>query len=354
MSDGNGGTAKSTVTITITDGNPVALPDTRTTPYQHAVTVPVLVNDFAPGTPLTLTDVTKPDHGTATLSGGAVTFTPAAGFSGIVKFSYSAADADGNKTTATVTVTVGTPPVVPVKAVTAKPGTALTVKLPVTDKNGKKITVISVGKPKHGTAVLNADGTVTYTAADGFAGMDSFAYQVRDADGNVAAASVQVTVTGPNKAPAAHNDAVTVDAGGSLVVKPLVNDLDPNEDPIKIIKIGKPRHGTAVLNADGTVTYAPSQTYVSGIDSFTYTISDGRGGTSTATVTVTVAGTADGNLAKTGQNVVTVVGAGALTVLLGGALYWAGTRSGFAVPGLALIGVERRGPGRHRPGRHRE
>ena len=41
------------------------------------------------------------------------------------------------------------------------------------------------------------------------------------------------------------------------------------------------------INADGTVTYTPDPDF-HGIDSFTYTVSDGNGGTDTATVTVTV------------------------------------------------------------------
>ena len=355
VSDGAGGIAKSTATVTVSDGDPVALPDTRTTPYRHAVTVPVLTNDFDPGRSLAVTGVGTPNHGTATFTGSTVVYTPPAGFSGAATFSYTATDAAGNNTTATVTITVGTPPVMPDRAVAAQPGTALVLKLPVTDKSGKPVRVLSVGKPKHGTAVLNANGTVTYTAADGFAGIDSFPYTVIDADGNLAAASIKVTVAGPNRPPTPHDDAVRVAAGGSVVIKPLANDADPNDDKVKITKIGKPRHGTAVLSADGTVTYAPNQGYAGGSDSFTYTVSDGRGGTAVATVKVTVTAKAgaSGDLAKTGQNLVAVVGAGGAAVLIGGFLYWASLRGGFAIPGLALIGQERSGPGRHRPGRHR-
>src|SRR5207249_4616770 len=43
----------------------------------------------------------------------------------------------------------------------------------------------------------------------------------------------------------------------------------------------------ATINANGTITYTPSAGY-HGADSFTYTISDGKGGTATATVNVTI------------------------------------------------------------------
>ena len=48
-----------------------------------------------------------------------------------------------------------------------------------------------------------------------------------------------------------------------------------------------PARGSLVVDADGAITYTPSNGFF-GTDTFTYTISDGRGGTSTATVTVTV------------------------------------------------------------------
>ncbi|NQV56338.1 MAG: tandem-95 repeat protein, partial [Rhodospirillales bacterium] len=58
----------------------------------------------------------------------------------------------------------------------------------------------------------------------------------------------------------------------------------------------QPAHGTVVINADGTVTYTPDANY-SGSDSFTYTISDGQGGTASATVSLTVTGDADNPVA---------------------------------------------------------
>ncbi|WP_178863995.1 cadherin-like domain-containing protein, partial [Thiomicrorhabdus cannonii] len=49
----------------------------------------------------------------------------------------------------------------------------------------------------------------------------------------------------------------------------------------------QPAHGNVVIEGDGTVTYTPVADY-NGPDSFTYTITDGQGGTDTAMVTLTV------------------------------------------------------------------
>ena len=46
-------------------------------------------------------------------------------------------------------------------------------------------------------------------------------------------------------------------------------------------------HGTVVVNANGSITYTPTSNYT-GADSFTYTVSDGHGGTAIGNVSLTV------------------------------------------------------------------
>ena len=358
VSDGQGGSATASVSVTVTDGVPVALPDTATTPYRHGVTVHPLGNDVDPfNDALHIVGVSTPATGTATFTSGTIRYEPPAGFSGVVQLEYTMADSDGNQDKATVTITVGTPPAVPDKQAAAPPGTPVTITLPVVDKNKRPVTVIEVGKPSHGTARLDANGKVIYTPAKGFAGWDTFTYTAKDANGNLATATVKVYVAGPAAPPVARNDRADVQAGGSVVINPVANDTDANKDRLTITKIGKPRHGAAVLRG-GKVTYAPAKGYLGGTDSFTYTVSDGHGGTDTATVTVTVEPDTEPDrsatrLPKTGQDLVTVAGAGLLALLVGAALYWFGVRGGSTVPVL-VVGDQRRGPGRHRPGRHRE
>ena len=62
-------------------------------------------------------------------------------------------------------------------------------------------------------------------------------------------------------------------------------------DPITVSAVGGPAHGSTTLvtagpNA-GRISYLPGPNFV-GTDVFTYTITDGHGGTATATVSVTV------------------------------------------------------------------
>ena len=320
IADGAGGTAQSTVAVTVAGGMPVALPDAATTPYRRPVEVPVLANDLDPGRSLTLVAVTAPPHGTAAVAGDAVAYTPPDGFSGVAAFRYTAVDDAGHRVAADVAVTVGAPPVVPDRTATAKPGEPVGIPLPASETGGRPVTVVSVGRPSHGTARLNADGTVTYVPARGFHGTDTFTYVVVDADGNRAEAVVTVVVGAPNRPPRAVDDTVAAVAGDRVTLRPALNDTDPDGDPLAVVAVGAAAHGTATRATDGTVVYTPAR---AGADSFAYTVADGRGGFATATVTVRVSDTA--KLPVTGANVLAMAGAGALAVAAGAVVYRAGT-----------------------------
>lgn len=90
-------------------------------------------------------------------------------------------------------------------------------------------------------------------------------------------------VAGDNTLGAVENQSRTV-----LAAKLLADDTDEDGDALTITAVSavSALGGTVTLGG-GSVTYL-SPTNVSGADSFTYTVSDGRGGTATATVQVTV------------------------------------------------------------------
>jgi len=110
VSDGNGGTATGTITVTVevADSAPVALDDTASTKKQTAVTIDVLANDSdADGDVLTVLSTSIPANGTVILNAdGAVTYTPADEFTGDDAFTYVVSDGNGNTDTAAVTVSV--------------------------------------------------------------------------------------------------------------------------------------------------------------------------------------------------------------------------------------------------------
>jgi len=90
-----------------------------------------------------------------------------------------------------------------------------------------------------------------------------------------------------NGPPAAADDTASTARDASVVVDVLANDTDPDGDELQLASVGTPADGTATARADGSVTYAPNAGF-EGSDVFTYSVSDGEGGTDTANVAITV------------------------------------------------------------------
>ncbi|MEO7326055.1 MAG: Ig-like domain-containing protein [Dokdonella sp.] len=103
--------------------------------------------------------------------------------------------------------------------------------------------------------------------------------------------SASTTTLGPkqytNHPPVAQDDTATVGENSTAnAIAVLVNDSDPDGDTLTVTSVTPPTHGSAASSGSG-VTYTPAPDYL-GPDSFTYSISDGHGGSATATVHITV------------------------------------------------------------------
>ncbi|MFJ5282784.1 tandem-95 repeat protein, partial [Pseudomonas sp. NPDC088429] len=131
---------------------------------------------------------------------------------------------------------------------------------------------------------------------------------------NSAVATTTITLIPVNDLPVANDDALATNEGVALTFDPRLNDIDVENDALTITQID----GTAIisggsvavmggivtLNVDGTLTFTPSLGYV-GMADFTYTVSDGNGGTDTARVDMTVVNLVDPPLTADDTNSVT-------------------------------------------------
>src|SRR6185369_8571393 len=153
--------------------------------------------------------------------------------------------------------------------------------------------IASVTSGAGGTAVLNLDGTVTFTPDANFNGAASFTYKANDGTGD--SKTVTVNVAAVNDAPVAVADtlAATEDTPVTYTAAQLLgNDSagPANEaaQTLTIASVTSGAGGTAVLNPDGTVTFTPNANF-NGAADFSYTASDGSLTSNAAAVTVNVA-----------------------------------------------------------------
>jgi VCBS repeat-containing protein len=195
----------------------------------------------------------------------------------------------------------------------------------VTAVNGNTANVGATVAGTYGSAVINSDGSYTYTLSNGATAVqglaagatatDVFSYSVADlGGGTTSTATLTVTVTGANDAPVANADSGSVTEDGTTIVSSnvLTNDTDADTShSFTVVGVNSPTanvgstltgtYGTIAISSNGNYTYTLSNaaTNVQALsagqvvtDTFTYTMSDGTA-TSSALVNILVTGSND-------------------------------------------------------------
>jgi len=294
-----------TVTITVVENAPLATGGSSSTPHDRTLNGFLGLSD-ADGDKLTIVVGATTQHGTLAIqpggsySGPTFSYVPNPGFYGTDSFTFSASD--GLKSSAVVTETIAVTEHAPVSANdayrvieggtlaatqpgAAGPGQVGGALANDTDAEGDKLTATLLTGVQHGSLGFNADGTFTYTPTAGYLGLDSFTYQATD--GLLAGAAALVTLNVTEHAPTAnadlyrltHDTVLTVPAASGV----LANDHDADGDPLTPSIVSSPQDGTLSLKPDGSFVYTPTAGF-SGLDRFTYSVSDGLDTSNVATV----------------------------------------------------------------------
>ena len=331
---------------------PIAVDDgTALAPFQFfpedapATAVDVIANDTGPdgltSTGLTITGKTDGAHGTVAIDAGMqfVTYTPNAEDSGTDSFTYTVSD---GSTTATATVYVSINALNDAPSFTHGPNQTVaedagpqTVTGFVTGSVGPSIEsaqklnyvvdlnsnpgLFSVQPAFSPADTLTED--LTYTPAANANGSATITLHAVDngpnGGGDVNFSPSQqftITVTPANDAPVAVDDNATVlEEAGATTVDVRANDTDVDHDTLTITAKTNGTKGTVAIVAGTSVTYTPNLNAV-GSDSFTYTISDGHGGTDIGTVNVTITGVNDAPTFAVPSGTTAAEDAGARTV----------------------------------------
>jgi len=388
VSDGHGGIDIATATVTITGVNdaPVAAGDS-TSVSEDAVTVNLIPNlltndsDTDSGDTLFIKAVGAGAVGVNSDTDVAlesVTFDAtaydslAAGDWTTDTFTYTVSDGHGGTDTASVTVTitgVNDGPVADADTVgvneDAITGNLLATLLAgdVDTDIGDTLRVVAVGlNPNVVATDANADSvyeSVTYDAATydwlsaGDWTTDTFVYWVSDGHGATDQATMTVTITGVNDAPVAANDTASVNEDavtGNLVPTLLANDADTDTGDtlfIKAVGAGLVGANTDTDAALEGVTFDASayDSLAAGdstIDTFTYTVSDGHGGTDTASIAITIHGMNDAPVADSDSTSVSedaVTGNLVPTLLAGDSDIDSGDTLFIKAVGVGLVGA---------------
>lgn len=325
------GPEQRTFRLEVTPDNdaPIANDDAAVAEDGAATIIAVLDNDEDPDDDeITILKTTQPRNGVVAIAGNAILYTPTPKYSGVDTFTYEITDGiaePGDESAiATVFVAVGgaelagpppggggggagaggeegeeggepDPPFLSDDPIALETCDGPIVIDPLANDAGDGVTplvITSVSAATLGTASDNGDGTVTYTPPVECEGVDSFGYTVPDAEGADQSATVTVTMGeaagggGDNQPPEALDDSGATFENEPVTIAVLANDVDPDGDELSISSLTQPGGGAAVDNGDGTVTYTANG--FAGQTSFTYTVSDGRGGEATASVSITV------------------------------------------------------------------
>ncbi|MBS2213835.1 gliding motility-associated C-terminal domain-containing protein [Carboxylicivirga mesophila] len=139
------------------------------------------------------------------------------------------------------------------------------------EKGVSSLTIVVAAE--HGTAVVEADNTITFIPNRSFVGSDDFIYKVCNADGNCDEATVFVEIEDVDFQPEAVNDTVTYLHGNPVVVDFMDNDIIEGDEPITVTILGELYQGTYFLNRDNMLEVEFERRFV-GKDSLDYVICD--------------------------------------------------------------------------------
>ncbi len=193
-------------------------------------------------------------------------------------------------------------PVAQNQALSITEDTAIRGRLRATDAEHHSLTYRLVRAGNRGTAVLRnaSTGAFTYTPQGNATGTDTFTFRANDGTLNSNLATVTVTIAAVNDPPVANPDTATTAEDTAVTIQVLANDTDVDGDPLTLTAVTQGTQGQVAIVGTARVRYTPVAN-LTGQDTFTYTVSDGKGGSATGRVTVAIAAVNDAPVARNGS-----------------------------------------------------
>lgn len=270
-------TVNDNVTLTSNRANiavlvrPVGVNDVDVTLINTPVTTKVTTNDGTSGLSTDVSIATQPINGTVVVNAdNTITYTPKNFFKGVDTYTYLLTTPDGVASVpvkVTVTVTANPRPVGVNDTGYTFVNAPITLNVKTNDSSSANGTIMAIGtNPPNGTVVVNANNSINYTPAAGFAGKDVFTYLLTTVDG-IVSAPISVTVF---VQPRGVKD---IDSGfvNNSVLLPVKSNDTASGINTSIGLFSAPANGVVKFNTDGTVLYTPKTNFL-GKDTFQYVI----------------------------------------------------------------------------------
>jgi subtilisin family serine protease len=121
----------------------------------------------------------------------------------------------------------------------------------------------------------------------GWVGKEAIRFTAKDPQGLTGAMVVNFEVRPGYVAPVAKTDHAVTLENTPVEIDVLANDTDPNSASLAVSTYSKPLRGTLTKTIQGTLIYTPKQ-YAHGTDTFSYVVTDGKGGMAMGTVVVDI------------------------------------------------------------------
>jgi gliding motility-associated-like protein len=185
---------------------PVAQDDYFTIPINTPSNFNVANNDFDPeADALSISILSGPSHGSASVNGTSINYTPTQGYAGFDTIVYVICDILNQCDTANVYITItgsNSPPiaqddyyVIPMNA-----QSIFNVANNDFDPDADPLSVSILSGPSHGSASVNGT-SVNYTPNQGYSGYDTLIYVICDTLNQCDTATVYITINGTNQPP---------------------------------------------------------------------------------------------------------------------------------------------------------
>ena len=145
---------------------------------------------------------------------------------------------------------------------------------------------ISSASSALGTVEVNPNNTITFQAINNFTGIVEINYITLDGHGGITAGIATITVINVNDEPVAIDDTAETTEDSAIVIDVLSNDSDEDNDELKVSHASSSK-GQVSINTDNSLTFTPTEN-INGSAILNYTISDEKGGISSAEVYVSI------------------------------------------------------------------